>query len=148
MDRTAFPDLVFDEARTFPGQFVAVQWDALIVPDPDSSNAGYMQPRMLELQEQTITGLVSNYVYDPDTQIGTFTLSVAGNAPLMILNPGIVSVTVRQLPPTYLRNGPTFADGDPVKVRGLLFVDPNYNNANYHPPDPVAFIMAADRISK
>jgi hypothetical protein len=34
-----------------------------------------------------------------------------------------------------------------VKVRGLLFVDPNYSNANYHPPDPVAFIMVADRIS-
>jgi hypothetical protein len=148
LDRSGFPDLVFDEARTFPGQFVAVQWDSLIVPDPDSSNAGFMQPRMFELQEQTISGQVSGYVYDPDAQTGTFTLNMASGAPIMIMNPGLISVTARQIPQTYLRNSPTFADGDQVKVRGLLFVDPNYSNANYQPPDPVAFIMVADRISK
>jgi hypothetical protein len=141
-------NLVFDEARTFPGQFVAVQWDSLIVPDPDSSNAGFLQPRMIELQEQTISGQVSNYVYDPSAQTGTFTLNVASSAPIKIMNSGLLPITVHQIPQTYLRNSPTFANGDQVKVRGLLFVDPNYNNSNYHPPDPVAFIMVADRISK
>ncbi len=80
-DLSGSQDLVFDEARTFPGQFIAVQWDSLIVPDPDSSNAGYIQPRMIELQEQTISGQVSNYVYDAGTQTGTFTLTVASTAP-------------------------------------------------------------------
>jgi hypothetical protein len=61
---------VFDEARSFPGQFVAVQWDPLIVPDPDSSNAGFIQPRMIELQEPTISGQVSNYSYNALTQTG------------------------------------------------------------------------------
>ena len=135
-------------SRTFPGQFVAVQWDSLIVPDPDSSNAGYLQPRMIELQEQTISGQVLNYVFDAGTQTGTFTLTVADSAPIKILNSGLTSITVRQISQTYLRNTPTFVNGDSVKVRGLLFVDPNYNNGNYQPPDPVAFIMVADRISK
>jgi hypothetical protein len=148
LDMSGSQDLVFDEGRTFPGQFVAVQWGALIVPDPDSSNAGYLQPGMIELQEQTISGDVSNYVFDAVNQTGTFTLNVAGSAPIRILNAGLISITVRQTLQTYLRNAPTFANGDPVKVRGLLFVDPNYSNANYKPPDPVAFIMVADRISK
>jgi hypothetical protein len=64
------------------------------------------------------------------------------------MNSGLLKITVRQTPQTYLRNTPTFANGDPVNVRGLLFVDPNYSNSNYHPPDPVAFIVVADRISK
>jgi len=148
LDMSGSQDLVFDEARTFPGQFVAVQWDSLIVPDPDSSNAGYLQPRMIELQEQTISGQVLNYVFDAGTQTGTFTLTVADSAPIKILNSGLTSITVRQISQTYLRNTPTFVNGDSVKVRGLLFVDPNYNNGNYQPPDPVAFIMVADRISK
>jgi hypothetical protein len=148
LDLSGSEDLVFDEARAFPGQFVAVQWDTLIVPDPDSSNAGFIQPRMFELQEQAITGQVSGYKYDPGTQTGTFTLKLDKSAPLMTMNPGLTSVVVRQIPQTYLRNKPTFVDGDSVKVRGLLFADPNYSNANYHPPDPVAFIMVADRISQ
>ena len=141
-------DLVFDEARTFPGQFVAVQWDSLIVPDPDSDNSGYIQPRMIELQEQTICGQVSNYVFDPGTQTGTFTLMVADTAPIKRLNSGLLSITVRQTAQTYLRNSPRFNNGDSVKVRGLVFADPNFNNGNYQPPDPIAFIIVADRISK
>jgi hypothetical protein len=148
LDLSGSDDLVFDEARTFPGQFVSVQEDTLIIPDPDSVNAGFIQPRMIELQEQTIAGQVSNYVYDPTSQTGSFTLNVASEAPIKMMNSGLIAITVRQIPQTYLRNNPTFADGELVKVRGLLFVDPNYNNATYHPPDPVAFIMVADRVSK
>jgi len=145
---TGSDDLVFDEARTFPGQFVAVQWDSLIVPDPDSSNAGYLQPRMIELQEQTISGQVLTYAFDPVLGMFTFTLNVASSSPIKILNSGLTSITVRVPSQTYLRNSPTFADGNAVKVRGLLFVDPLYNNGNYQPPNPVKFIMVADRISK
>lgn len=139
--------LVFDESHLFPGQFVAVQWDSLVVPDPDSNNAGFMQPRMFELEGQTLKGHVFSYAFDATLQCFTFTLTVADDAAIKTMNPGL-SISVRQIPQTYLRNTPTFADGDMVKVRGLLFADPNYNNANYHPPDPVAFIMVADRISK
>jgi len=103
---------------------------------------------MLELQEQTLSGQVSGYVYDPVAQMGTFTLIVDSSAPIKILNSGLLSITVHQIPQTYLRNSPTFADGDQVKVRGLLFVDSSFYSGNYHPPDPVAFIMVADRISK
>lgn len=143
-----FPDLVFDEARAFPGQLVEAEWDTLIVPDPDSSNAGYIQPRMLELEEQTLTGQVSAYVYDPPSQTGTFTLTVASNAAIRRMNSGLVTITVRRVPVTYLQNNPTFGNGETVKVRGLLFADPLYNNSNYHPPDPIKFIVVADRISK
>jgi hypothetical protein len=148
LDLSGSPDLVFDEARVFPGQFVAAQWDSLIVPDPDSGNAGYIQPRMFELQEQTVSGQVSDYVYNSTTQTATFTLNVGSDSPLKIMNPGMIPVTVRQTSQTYMRNSPTFADDDLVKVRGLLFSNPDYSNANYQAGDPVAFIMVADRISK
>lgn len=147
LDLSASPDLVFDEARVFPGQFVAAQWDSLIVPDPDSDNAGYIQPRMFELQEQTVSGQVSDYVFNAVSNTATFTLDAGSGSPLVIMNPGLISVTVRQTPQTYMRNSPTFADGDSVKVRGLLFANPDYSNANYQAGDPVAFIMVADRIS-
>jgi hypothetical protein len=151
--------LVFDETRTFPGQMVEVEWDTLIVPDPGSSNAGYIQPRMIELEEQTLSGQVAGYVYDPETQTGTFTLNVASNAAIKSMNPGLTTITVDMIPQTYLRSNPTFNDGDTVKVRGLLFAgcmlvdaygvcQAEYSNVNYHPGDPVAFTMVADRISK
>jgi hypothetical protein len=140
--------LVFDEIHVFPGQFVEVEWDTLIVPDPDSSNAGYMQPRMFELEEQTISGKVANYVYDSGTKTGTFTLNVASNASIRLMNPGLTTITVDRVPQTYLRNNPTFGTGDTVSVRGLLFADPNSSNVNYHAGNPVAFVLVADRISK
>lgn len=95
-----------------------------------------------------ISGQVSGYAYDPGTQTGAFTLSVASNAALRRMNSGLLTITVRRVPVTYLQNNPTFGDGDTVKVRGLLFADPLYNNSNYHPPDPIKFILVADRISK
>lgn len=149
LDLIAFDDLVFDETHVFPGQFVQVSQDTLIVPDPDSANAGFMQPHIFELEEQTITGQVFNYVYDSESQIGTFTLAVASDSAIKTMNSGLVSITVRQLPQTDLRNSPTFADGEQVKVRGFLFAEAQYSNVNYQPPaSPVAFIMAADRIVK
>jgi hypothetical protein len=149
LDLVANDDLVFDETRAFPGQFVEIKWDKLLVPDSDSTNAGFMQPRMIELQEQLLSGQVSNYVYDAQTQSGTFILSVANDSMIKRMNGGLVSITVRQIPQTYLRESPTFVDGDFVKVRGLVFADSRYSNVNYLPPgSPVAFIMIADRISK
>jgi len=149
LDLITDDDLVFDETHAFPGQFVAVSGDSLLVPDPDGANAGFMQPRMFELEEQTLTGQVFGYVYHAETQTGTFTLAVASDSMIKTLNGGLLSITVRQLPQTYLRNNPTFVDGDFVKVRGLLFAGSQYSNTNYQPPaSPVAFIFVADRISK
>lgn len=148
LDLSTSDDLVFDETRAFPGQLVEIEWDTLVVPDPDSANAGLMQPRMFKLEQQTVSGQVAGYTYNPVSNIWTFSLNVASNASIKTMNPGLTSITVRQTPETYLRNSPSFNDGDTVKVRGLLFADPNSNNANYQPSNPVAFIMVADRISK
>jgi len=60
----------------------------------------------------------------------------------------LTTITVRLPSQTYLRKNPTFVNGETVSVRGLLFVDPLYNNGNYQPPNPVKFIVVADRISK
>jgi hypothetical protein len=158
LDLSGTPELVFDEARVFPGQFVAVQGAALVTPDPEcnetgvcDTQAGAMQPGMFELNQQTLTGRVSGYSYNPLTQTGTFTFDVDPTSPVQVLNPGLISITVRQIPGTYLRNNITVADNDIVMVRGLLFADPNYTNIDFVPPDepnPVAFIMVASRISK
>ncbi|MFY9559038.1 MAG: hypothetical protein WAQ52_02275 [Terriglobales bacterium] len=144
LDLTNSQDLVFDEIHVFPGQLVEVKQDTLIVPDPDSSNAGLMSPQMIELEEQTISGQVSGY----NSLTGVFTLNVAANSFFKTMNPGLISITVRQVSQTFLRNSPTFNDGDTVKVRGLLFVHPDYSNVNQPPNSPVAFIMVADRISQ
>ena len=66
------------------------------------------------------------------------------------MNPGLLSIIVRRVPQTYLQNNPTFGIGDSVKVRGLVFADPSYSNANYHPSptSPMKFIVVAGRISK
>jgi hypothetical protein len=150
LDLSGVPELVFDETRAFPGQFVEIEGDTLVVPDPDSTNAGVMQPPMFELEQQTISGQVANYTYDSDSHTGTFTLTVASNAPIRNMNPGLTSITVRRVPQTYLRNNPSFTTGASVSVRGLLFADPNCNSTNYKPSptSPVAFIMVASRISK
>jgi hypothetical protein len=149
LDLSGSEDLVFDEVHVFPGQFVAVERAALVIPDPESdTQAGAMQPLMFELNQQTLSGLVSGYSYDPDTQTGTFTFDVNPDAAILTINPGLVSTTVRQIAGTYLRNSTSVADGDTVKVRGLLFVDPAYDNTSYQPGKAVAFIMVASRISK
>jgi hypothetical protein len=162
LDLSGSPELVFDEVHVFPGQFVGVQGDSLVIPDPNCVpvnpldpldpcviQAGAMQPGMFELNQQTLTGTVSGYSYNSGTQTGSFTLTVANNAAIVSLNPGLVSITVRQVPQTNLMNSPTFNDGDPVKIRGLVFVDPTYMNVNYQPSptSPVAFIVVAGRIS-
>jgi hypothetical protein len=144
LDLSGSSDLVFDPDHLFFGQFVEVEGDTLLVPDPNSSNAGLLQPTWIELEQQTITGLVQNY----DSQTGTFSLAIAANSPLFDINPGLISVTVRQIPQTYLRNLSSISNGAQVKVRGLLFVDPKYTTANYQPGNPVAFIMVAGRVSK
>jgi len=139
--------LAFDSDHVFPGQAVAAEWGSLIVPDPDSSNAGLIQPGMFELEEQTITGQVSNYQYDSTVGLNRFTLTVASTAPIMRMNPGLTAITVYTTSTTYLRNLATITNGAAVKVRGLLFVHPDYNNAGYLPGNPVAFVLVADRVS-
>jgi hypothetical protein len=150
LDLSGSPDLIFDDTTVFPGQFVQVRNDTLMVPDPNSSNAGYYEAGRIELEQQTLTGLVSDYSYDLETQTGTFLLAIAGNAAFRDINPGLTTITVRQIPQTYLRNLSQIANGTLVKVRGFLFVDPNYSNANYeaNPGMPLAFIMVAGRVSQ
>ena len=138
--------LVFDADHLYPGQLVATKRDTLFLSDPDSCNAGCMQPLLVELEEQTLTGKVLNYTYDGETQYGSFQLVVDSNSPIKLMNPGLTTITVDQVPLTYLRNSPTFNNDDVVKVRGLLLVDPNY--FTFHPGDPIAFVMVADRISQ
>jgi hypothetical protein len=150
LDLSGSPDLVFDEIHAFPGQFVEIEWDTLVVPDPESTNAGLMQPGMFELEQQTISGQVVGYTYDPISKTGSFTLTVASNASIRTMNPGLTSITVRQIPQTYLRNLASISNGAQVKVRGLLFVDPSYSNVGYQPSpsSPVAFIRGASRVSQ
>lgn len=150
LDMSGSQDLVFDESHVFPGQLVELENDTLAVPDPNSTNAAYFEPLMFELEQQTITGVVSGYSYNSQSQTGSFTLTVASNATLRAMNPGLTTVTVRQIPQTYLRNISSIKNGATLKVRGLMFVDPNCSNANYEADRsrPVDFIIVASRVSQ
>jgi len=150
LDLSGSQDLIFDESHAFPGQLVEMENDTLTVPDPDSSNTGYFEPLMLKLEQQTLTGVVSGYNYDPQSQTGSFTLVMSADTPLGDMNPGLTAVTVRQIPQTYLRKLSSITEGSAVKVRGFLFVDPNCSNAMLEadPTMPVDFIVVASRISQ
>ena len=155
-------DLSFDSGSVYPGQLVEVEWDTLIAPDsdlcPGPCNAGILQPGKVELEQQTITGTVSGLAYNPLTQTGSFTLNLASNAALRIQNPGLAvdgtpsiagAITVNQVSKTFLKSLPTgFANGNTVKVRGLLFSTTPNGGYVPSPSNPVNFVLVAGRISK
>lgn len=133
---------VFDGSHLFPGQQVEVESYEGLQPDPEGSS-GLLDPYMVELEQQTISGTAANYAAGRRLGTGTFDLMLPldGSSPLANLNLGYTSVHVYQQSTTFPALN-TIKDGARVQVRGLLLCQ----------SDPVegacpTFVMVAAKIT-
>ncbi len=124
-------NLIFDSSHIFVGQRVEFDsYSPLTTPDWEG-NAAQIQPYMVELLRQTLTGTVSNYTV---TGAGTaeFDIALKLSSYVSILNQGLGSVHVYQRSTTeliQLNNG--VQNGSSITVRGFMYcTDTN----DYLPP--------------
>ena len=135
-------DAVLDGDHIFAGQQFEVESDQGLQPDPDGSS-GLVDPYMVELEQQTVSGTAANYAVGGRLGTGTFDLMLPldGSSPLANLNTGYTSVHVYQQSTTFPALS-TIKNGAKVQVRGLLLCH----------SDPVegtcpSFVMVAAKIT-
>jgi hypothetical protein len=102
-----------------------IEADANAAPAGGSLTAG-----SVKLQSQALTGTISN------ASSSQFTLTLANDSAFKLLT-GSGTLTVFTQRNTEMKNNVTITNADNVKVRGLVFFDPNSNS----------FTMVAGRIS-
>jgi len=117
----------FDVNSIVPGQRVEVDSIDAMQADPEGQNAGFVTAATIELQKQTLSGAVSNYVNNGDgTASFDLVLSSDGNSYLSASNPGVTSVEIHTSSKTALQGVSGDLSGKAVFVRGFLFyVDPS-----------------------
>jgi hypothetical protein len=137
-------NLTFDQSHFFPGQQVEVESSSsLITPDPDG-NAAQVYPWMVNLEQQTVSGVVANYTAgNGNTATFDLVLPSDGTSYLNVLNPAVSYVHVYQQSSTSLYGLSTVQNGQSVQVRGLLFSNDNSDNAQ----QASSFMMVAARIA-
>ncbi len=105
------PNFPFNEATVHAGQRIEIETHSAV-----SGNS--LVAEKVSLQQQTLSGTVSGLSGSAPT---TFTLTVASDSAFAMLS-GSTTVTVFWQPGTDLHNLPhTLANGDKVRVRGLVF---------------------------
>jgi hypothetical protein len=113
---------VFNESWIVPGQRVEVESHNPVQADPEGQAAGFMGASVVELQPQSVSGTVSNYVANGD---GTATLDLAlpadGSSYLSGAYPGTIDVQVFLRAQTDMTGLSGDLTGKSVKVRGFLF---------------------------
>lgn len=114
----------FDESSIMPGQRVAVGSHSGVQPDPEGGATGIIDATVVELQQQTLNGTVSNYTAAETPGTATFDLVLPGDGTsyLSAANPGTLVIHVYQRSTTDVHNpAGAISDGQSVQVRGLLF---------------------------
>lgn len=86
------------------------------------SSAGIVTASTVYLEQQGLSGTVSNYVASGSTT-GTFTLTLPSDSAFTALNPGALTIKVYQQAGTTLSGLTSVANGATIQVRGLLFFD-------------------------
>ncbi len=115
---------VFAESSIMPGQRVAVGSHSSVQPDPQGGATGFIDATVVELQQQTLNGTVSNYAPAETPGTATFDLVLPGDGTsyLSASNPGTMVVHVYQRSTTDVHGlSGAVSDGQSVQVRGLLF---------------------------
>ncbi len=141
IDMTGVPG-VFDGEHFFPGQQLEVESVVSLQPDPYGS-AGLTVPFMVELEQQTISGTVANYVAGASPGTGTFDLLLPqdGSSPVANLNPGLTMVHVFQQSTTFpVLN--SINNNTNAQVRGLMLCQNDNVNQTC-----MSFVMAAAKIT-
>jgi hypothetical protein len=88
--------------------------------DVDSPNTMAVLASKVKLQQQSLSGIVSGYT--ATNGHGSFTLTLSSDSMFAKLT-GLTTITVYQQSATKLKNIPPISNGDPLRVRGLLFLD-------------------------
>jgi len=146
MDMTGIT-FVFDISDSTPGQSVEVQSSSVLVPDPDG-NVGLVTPQNVVLEQQTLSGTVSNYVAASGTAQFDLNLPADGSSYVSAANPGTTTVHVYQQAGTDVHNlANGVQNGQAVRVRGLLFYDPLVGSEFGNSQSTNPFNLVAGRIS-
>ena len=91
--------------------------------DSDSTSSSTITASKVRLDEQSLTGTVSNFTQNGSQ--ATFTLTVAGDSAFASLT-GTTTVTVYQQANTHLDGISSVSNGSTVRVRGLLFANSGF----------------------
>ena len=148
MDMTGI-SFVFDISDSTPGQSVEVQSSNVMAPDPDG-NVGLITPQTVVLEQQTVSGTISNYVAGSSTGTAQFDLNLPadGSSYVSAANPGTTTVHVYQQAGTDVHNLPNgVQNGQAVRVRGLLFYNPLVGSEFGNSQSSNPFNLVAGRIS-
>jgi len=113
----------FNAASLSKGQSVEI--DAV-----ENSSGSQIVPESVKLQPQALTGIISN------ASNSQFTLTLANDSAFKLLT-GAGTLKVLTQRNTELKNNVTISNGTQVKVRGLVFLDPNTGS----------YTLVAERIS-
>jgi len=113
----------FNAASLSKGQSVEI--DAV-----ENSSGSQIVPESVKLQPQALTGTISN------ASNSQFTLTLANDSAFKLLT-GAGTLKVLTQRNTELKNNVTISNGTQVKVRGLVFLDPNTGS----------YTLVAERIS-
>lgn len=105
---------------TFNGSTIAKA--QRVEADADSSSNTTVIAQKVRLQQQALSGTVSNYTVVAGSQQASFTLTVASDSAFAKLT-GSTTLVVYQQPKTVLKNILSVNNGDSVRARGLLFFD-------------------------
>lgn len=124
VDMTGLP-FTFDENSIVPGQRVEVGSNNSVQSSLKSKSSSSIDAMIVELQQQTVSGTVSNYVDNGD---GTATFNLVlpqdGSSYLSATNPDTTTIQVYQRSNTDMHNLTNgISEGQSVQVRGLLFYD-------------------------
>jgi hypothetical protein len=143
VDMTGLGALQFDESSFAFGQAVRVQSASQFQAGNDGTS-DFTPADLIQLEPQSLTGVVANYQPGPSLGSAVFDLRLAndGSSALKTLNPGIASVRVYRQPGTEFHNVAKLGNGQAVQVRGLLFLSllPDSRSTK-------VFVMVAKRIS-
>lgn len=137
--------VVFDASHVFLGQRVEAESLTGLQPDQEG-NAARIASYKVELLQQTLNGVVTNYQEGAIPGTASFDLALPADSYLSIMNPATTVAYVNQVSTTWLDGFSSgIQDGQSVTVRGLLFCD----DSNDVPPGtPLHFVMVASSITK
>ena len=145
IDMTGLDFLQFNWLNFVVGQHVQLETTSQIQPDL-SGTSGRISAQTIRLEQQSISGQITNY--RPGSTSGSFTMDLVlpanRSSYLNVLNPRAISVHVYQQPGTVLQGLPKgISNGMTVRVRGLLFYSllPGVSNLQ-------TFAMVAGQISQ
>jgi hypothetical protein len=142
----------FDQSSIMPGQRITVNSHSAIRQGANAHATGSVNASVVELQQQTLTGTVTNYIAGANgAAMFDLVLNANGTSYLNAATPGTTTVHVYQRSTTDLHGiSGAISEGQSLQVRGLLFYyNPSTPSSSQTPtasdagaPQPFAFVAS------